>query len=115
MPGFRRPSHKLCISKYYNCSTFYNRNDAYNGIQVTKRKQKGDAACVKLKECFCIMKQLEKWLKEVEEKYRKISAVAKSKERLEEQLYDVKVSTYIRRCKQNHCMVNLLMIIGIIQ
>ena len=57
------------------------------------------------------MKQLEKWLKEVEEKYRKISAVAKSKERLKKQLYDVKVSMHMSLSK----IITWLMIIGIIK
>ena len=42
------------------------------------------------------MEQLENWLKQAEEEYRKMSIVAKSKERLEKQLHDVKVSTSVK-------------------
>ena len=41
------------------------------------------------------MGQLQKWLKEAEEKYRKMSVVAKSKEKLEKQLCDVEVSMHV--------------------
>ena len=63
-------------------------------MQVTERKQKVGDASKKLKECCSIKNPLEEWLKEAEQKVMKLSAVAKSKTKLEKQLHELKVKMY---------------------
>ena len=73
-------------------SILYNMYAHILNHQVTERKQKAWEACNKLKECCSVMQPLEQWLKEAEEKAKQLSAVAKSKGRIEKQSHDLKVS-----------------------
>ena len=81
------------LVQYHNCYSYQLSSPrCIIIIQVVERKQKVRDVSEKLKEYHCIMKPLEEWLKEAEQTAKKLSVVAKSKPRLEKQLYELKVS-----------------------
>jgi len=61
-------------------------------VQVAQRKTKAGVAANRLDQCWGVMEPLLGWLKEAEQKAKKISAVAKNKNRLEAQLQELQVN-----------------------
>ncbi|XP_065889965.1 microtubule-actin cross-linking factor 1-like isoform X3 [Dysidea avara] len=59
--------------------------------QVAQRKVKAGGAADKLSYCWSVMEPLLEWLKEAEQKAKRMSAMAKNKSRLETQLQELQV------------------------